>query len=231
MATSSRRLFLFDIDGTLITSGGAGESALKAAVADRFGKTEDLSDITIAGATDSAISRRLLEKHGIEQTPENISALLDAYLGHLGDRLPKHSGCVLPGIVQLLDALRERPDKCMLALLTGNLAKGAELKLTHYGVWDYFEFGAFADDSHDRNKLGSFAQTRARERSGEEFSPDQIYVIGDTPRDVECGKAFGAKTVAIATGNYSGPELSAHEPDFLFEDLSDTEKVLAALFG
>ena len=231
MATSARRLFLFDIDGTLITSGGAGESALKDAMRDRFGKDEDLADINLAGATDAAISRRLLEKHGIEVTAENTSALLDAYLGHLSDRLPRHSGRVLPGMVQLLDALRGRKDECVLALLTGNLARGAELKLSHYGVWDYFEFGAFADDSHDRNELGPHAQARALEKSGEEFPPERIYVIGDTPRDIECGKAFGAKTVAIATGNYSEPELAVHEPDYVFADFSDTEKVLAALFG
>ncbi len=118
-----------------------------------------------------------------------------------------------------------------LALLTGNLAKGAEIKLDHYGVWDYFEFGAFADDSHDRNELGPYARARAKEKSGEEFPPERIYVIGDTPRDIECGKVFGAKTVAIATGNYSGPELAAHDPDHLFEDLSDTEAVLRALFS
>ncbi len=231
MATKLRRLFLFDIDGTLITSGGAGENALKDAVRDRFGKDEDLADITIAGATDSGISRRLLEKHGIEATPENVTALLDAYLGHLPNRLPRHAGRVLPGIVELLDALRARPEDCVLALLTGNLAKGAEIKLGHYGVWDYFEFGAFADDSHDRNELGSFARARAKEKCGEEFSPERIYVIGDTPRDIECGKVFGARTVAIATGNYSAPELAAHDPDHLFEDFSDTEAVLAALFS
>jgi phosphoglycolate phosphatase-like HAD superfamily hydrolase len=226
----ARRLFLFDIDGTLITSGGAGENALCDAVRDRFGKEEDLDGVTVAGNTDSAISRQLLEKHGLETSPENLASLLDGYLHHLKERLPKHSGRVLPGIVQLLDALRDRDD-CVLALLTGNLAAGAEIKLSHYGVWDYFEFGAYADDSHDRNQLGTFARTRAKETSGEDFPPDRIYVIGDTPRDIECGNAIGAKTVAIATGNSSQAELAAHHPDHLFEDLSDTKKVLAALFS
>ncbi len=225
-----RRLFLFDIDGTLITSGGAGENALRDAVRDRFGKEEDLEGVTIAGNTDSAISRQLLEKHGIEPTPENLTALLDGYLHNLTKRLPKHSGRVLPGIVTLLDALRDRED-CVLALLTGNLARGAEIKLSHYGVWDYFEFGAYADDSHDRNQLGHYARTRAKETSGEDFPPERIYVIGDTPRDIECGKAIDAKTVAIATGNYSQAELAAHEPDHLFEDLSVTEKVIESLFS
>jgi phosphoglycolate phosphatase-like HAD superfamily hydrolase len=109
------------------------------------------------------------------------------------------------------------------------VARGAEIKLSHYGGWDYFEFGAFSDDSHDRNQLGKFARARALERHGEEFPPEQVYVIGDTPRDIECGRAFGGKTVAIATGNYSLEELEAHRPDFLFQDLSDTTAVVKVL--
>jgi len=230
MPTNRRRLLLFDIDGTLITSGGAGEGALMDAMQQRFGMQEDLSGITIAGATDALIARMMLEKNGLAASPENITALLDAYLSFLGQRLSRHAGYVLPGIVGLLDRLRHRED-CVLALLTGNLVRGAEIKLSHYGVWDYFEFGAFADDHHDRNELAKFARARALETHGEEFPPESIFVIGDTPRDIECGKVVGAKTVAIATGNYSRAELATHNPDFLFEDLSDTEAVIAVLLG
>ena len=226
----SKRLLLFDIDGTLIASGGAGEGALRDAMKDRFGVGEDLQGITLAGATDSAISRVMLEKSGIEATPENIAALLDAYLAALKERLPRHAGRLLPGIIKLLDGLRSRDD-CILALLTGNVARGAEVKLTHYGVWDYFEFGAFADDHHDRNELGKFARARAFEKHGVEFPSEQIYVIGDTPKDIECGCAIGAWTVAIATGNYTRAELEEHKPDFLFDDLSETDVVIAALTG
>ncbi|HRJ71072.1 MAG TPA: HAD family hydrolase [Terrimicrobiaceae bacterium] len=226
--TNRRHLLLFDIDGTLITSGGAGETALRHAVKERFGREEDLSGITLAGATDARIARALLEKHQIAVTPENISALLDAYLGFLRERISLHPGRVLPGIVKLLDGLRGRPD-CVLALLTGNIVAGAEVKLAHYGVWDYFEFGAFADDHHDRNELGKFARARAQEKHGEEFSPERIFVIGDTPRDIECGRAIGARTVAIATGMYSREQLAEHQPDVLFDDLSDTQSVMAAL--
>lgn len=226
--TNKRHLLLFDIDGTLITSGGAGEQALRDAAKERFGVENALEGITLAGATDGLIARQMLEKHGLEATPENITGLLDGYIGHLASRLPLHEGRVLPGIVELLDQLRGRED-CVLALLTGNLGRGAELKLTHYRVWDYFEFGAFADDHHDRNELGKFAKARALEKRGEEFAPEDIFVIGDTPRDIECGKVIGAKTVAIATGNYSREELAEHQPDFLFDDLSDTAAVIAAL--
>jgi phosphoglycolate phosphatase-like HAD superfamily hydrolase len=225
-----RRLLLFDIDGTLITSGGAGEAALKDAMRSRFGVEEDLAGIILAGATDARIARELLEKHGISVSPENVAALLDTYLGHLSERIGRHNGKLLPGIVPLLNVLSQRED-AVLALLTGNVSRGAEIKLTHYGVWDFFEFGAFADDHHDRNELGKFARARALERHGEEFPPSRIYVIGDTPKDIECGRAIGACTVAIATGHYSAAELKEHSPDFLFEDLSDTDRVVSHLFG
>jgi phosphoglycolate phosphatase len=228
MTKIKRHLLLFDIDGTLITSGGAGETALNQAMLERFGVVDGLGDIVVAGATDSRIARTMLERHGFAASAENITALLDAYLRHLKARLPLHPGRVLPGIVRLLDRLKGRED-CRLALLTGNVIRGAEIKLTHYGVWDYFEFGAFADDHHDRNELGHFARTRAREKFGVEFPPEEIFVIGDTPRDVECGRAFGARTVAIATGNYSREQLAECRPDYLFDDLSDTAGVMKAL--
>lgn len=224
----SRRLLLFDIDGTLITSGGAGENALIDAMRNAFGVSEDLSEISLAGATDAAIARLLLQKHHLADSTENITALLDAYLHHLHERIGRHDGRLLPGILTLLDRLHRDP-ACVLALLTGNVSRGAKIKLAHYGVWDYFEFGAFADDHHDRNRLGAFAHARALERHGIDFPPECIYVIGDTPRDIECGRAIGAKTVAIATGHYSSDALREHTPDFLFEDLSDTEAIISVL--
>jgi phosphoglycolate phosphatase len=227
-APSRRVLLLFDIDGTLITSGGAGERALCEAMQDRFGVPEDLKGITLAGATDALIARLMLEKNGIEATPENCTALLDAYLKRLTGRMSLHQGRLLPGIVELLTRLKQEPS-CVLALLTGNLVRGAEIKLTHYGVWDFFEFGAFADDHHDRNELGRFARSRATEAHGIDFPARAVCVIGDTPRDIECGKVIGARTVAIATGNYSQEDLALHQPDYLFADLSDTEAVVAAL--
>lgn len=226
--TNRRHLLLFDIDGTLITSGGAGEGALNDAMQERFGVENGIGNIVLAGATDARIARFMLEHAGLAATAENITALLDSYLHHLTRRLPAHDGRLLPGIVELLERLKGRDD-CVVALLTGNVVRGAQIKLTHFGVWDYFEFGAFADDHHDRNELGPFARARAKERHGVEFAPEHIYVIGDTPRDVECGMAFGAKTVAIATGNYSREELAECVPDFLFDDLSDTEAVMQAL--
>lgn len=225
---SAKRLYLFDIDGTLITSGGAGVHSFTDAVAGFCGSTAPLEGINFAGNTDTGIARSVLEAAGMEPTDANVMGLLDAYLSILPERMGRHDGRLLPGIIPLLDRMRERPD-CVLALLTGNLARGAEVKLSHYGVWHYFGFGAYADDHHVRNELGPVAAARALAEHGEEFPPERIYVIGDTPRDIECGKAFGAKTVAVATGHYSREELASHAPDFLFDDFSDPEAVMAAI--
>lgn len=225
---SPKRLYLFDIDGTLITSGGAGVTSFTEAVRDFCGSTAALEGINFAGNTDTGIARSVLEAAGMEPTEANIMGLLDAYLSILPHRMGLHDGRLLPGITSLLDTLKDRPD-CVLALLTGNLAQGAEVKLSHYGVWHYFGFGAYADDHYERNQLGPVAAARAFEEHGEEFPTDRIYVIGDTPRDIECGKAFGAKTVAVATGHYSREALASHDPDFLFDDFSDPDAVMAAI--
>ena len=223
-----KQLLLFDIDGTLITSGGAGEQALRLGIRDRFGIDEDMRGIEIAGRTDSGIARQFFAKHSLPATPENIAAFFESYLAHLPRLLSEKNGRLLPGIIPLLDALQPRADM-VLALLTGNLARGAELKLTHYGVWDYYEFGAYADEHHDRNQLGHFARTRAQERHGIAFPPERIYILGDTPHDIDCARAIGAKAVAIATGQYTHAQLAEHAPDFLFDDLSDVDAVIAAL--
>ena len=225
---TARRLYLFDIDGTLITSGGAGVTSFNEAVKELCESLSPLEGINFSGNTDTGIARAVLLAAGMDPSQENIMALLDAYLGKLADRIHMHQGSLLPGIITLLDKLKERPD-CVLALLTGNLAAGAQVKLSHYGVWHYFGFGAYADDHHVRNELGPVAITRALEEHGEEFPPERIYVIGDTPCDIECGKAFGAVTVAVATGHYSREELAAHHPDFLFDDLSNADAVLAEI--
>jgi phosphoglycolate phosphatase len=222
------KLLLFDIDGTLITSGGAGEKALRHGLKTRFGIEDDLSTIEIAGRTDTGITRRIFERNGIALTDGNVSAFLEAYLFSLGEFLPQTHGRRLPGTQELLEALQARPD-VVLGLLTGNIRRGAQLKLQHYGLWDYFVLGAFADDHHDRNQLGPFAQERAKERLGRPIPPEHIYILGDTPHDIACARAIGAKAVAVATGVFSGEALLAHAPDYLFEDFSDTQALLSTL--
>jgi len=226
--TQQNRLLLWDIDGTLITSGGGGDNALKCAVHERFGVEDDLSGIEIAGRTDRYIAMSILRKYDVDPTPEAVSSFLGIYLRWLAELLPQRNGRVLPGVQQILDRLRSRPER-VLALLTGNLRRGAELKLSRYGLWHYFDFGAFADDHHDRNELGAFARRRAQEGHGHEFEAAAIDVIGDTGHDIECGKFFGARTIAVATGSWTREQLAQHEPDFLFDDLSDVEEVIATL--
>src|SRR5207248_4946703 len=148
--SNSKRLLLFDIDGTLIHSGGAGVHALKSAFKERFGIKDDLHDIEIAGMTDSGIVISILNKHKIPSTAENVAGFLDSYVHFLSLELPRRKGNLLPGVLELLGKLKTRKH-LVLGLLTGNVSRGAQLKLGHYGVWHFFEFGAFADDHHNRN--------------------------------------------------------------------------------
>ncbi len=228
MTDENARLLLFDIDGTLVSTGGAGVYALRQALTERFGVNDDLRNIEIAGMTDSGIVANILKKHKIPGTQENITAFLEMYVDLLELELPRRRGTLLPGILPLLKKLKSR-QHLVLGLLTGNLRRGAQLKLEHYGVWQFFEFGAFADDHHDRNELGAFARARAREKHGWEFAAARIDVIGDTPRDIACGKAFGARTIAVATGSWPREKLAEHEPDFVFDDLRNIENVISTL--
>ena len=222
-----KTLLLFDIDGTLIRSGGCGERALRLAVRDSFGVDDDLRDIEIAGRTDTGIARQLLRKHGRAETEEEISAVLENYLRHLPVLLRETQGQLLPGVQPLLTLLQPRGD-VVLGLLTGNLERGARHKLTRYGVWGYFPFGAYADDHHERDRLGPFALARARER-GHEVSLSRTFIIGDTEHDISCARAVGAKVLAVATGSFRAEQLALHKPDVLLEDLGDIPATLHAL--
>ena len=221
------RLILWDIDGTLVNTGAAGQHALVRATVERFGN-DDLNGVEIAGRTDRAIARQILDKYRQPATTENIDAFLDRYVALLPEELPRRNGRVLPGVRQLLEDLARQPDKT-LGLLTGNLQRGARLKLEHYDLWRFFPFGAFADDHHDRNALGPCAVMRAVAHVGCEFPPERVDVVGDTGHDVACGKAFGARTIAVATGSWSRERLAECEPDFLFDDLANVDEVKRTL--
>jgi phosphoglycolate phosphatase len=219
------KLILFDIDGTLLTTDGAGRAALRAAGADVFAIEEDLEGVAVSGNTDVAIVHEILNKHGIPDSEINVNRYLGAYLAHLKQRLVQQPGDILPGVATLLDACVQ--DGCIVGLLTGNLRRGAQLKLGAHRLWDRFRIGAFADDSRDRNMLGPIAKQRAEAKFQAPFN--ELFVIGDTPRDIACGKLANAIVVAVATGRYCKESLAAHQPDYLFDDLHETKTVLAAL--
>jgi len=225
---AAKRLLLFDIDGTLVNTGGAGVESLKMTLRNRFRTEDDLRDIEIAGKTDRAIIRDILRKYHVDPTEENVTSFAHEYIDGLPRSLSRTQGRVLPGIQLLLEHLRLQPH-IVLALLTGNLQQGARLKLQHYGLWDFFEFGAFADDHHDRNELGAFARKRAQLKHGHDFDAADIDVIGDTNHDIACGKAFGARTIAVATGSWSRERLQGCAPDFWFDDFSDADDVIEKL--
>lgn len=215
----SRSLLLWDIDGTLVCTGRAGEYALVLALEQLHGLELDLDQIDYRGRTDVMIAHKVLEHYGLPVKEESVRAFWGAYLWNLEAELLRRQGGAYPGVMEILNEEREDVEH---ALLTGNLRRGAELKLGRYELWDYFRFGAFADDSMHRNELGPVALARAAEVLGGEVAPDRVWVIGDTPHDVACGKVIGAHTIAVATGGYSLDELRACEPTAAFADLSDT---------
>ena len=219
-----KRLLLWDIDGTLINTGAAGQHALVRATIQRFGGDADLRGIEIAGRTDTAIAHQILEKYRKPVIAENVRSFLNLYLDLLVEELPRRDGRVLLGVRELLEASLQQPHRA-LGLLTGNLRRGAQLKLEYYKLWQFFPFGAFSDDHHDRNALGPCALGRAVTETAIDFSPEQVDVIGDTGHDIACGKAFGARTIAVATGSWSRERLAECEPDFLFEDLANVDEV------
>lgn len=217
-----KTLLLWDIDGTLIASGNAGMRALQASLASGFAMDRSLHEIDFGGRTDRWIMRAIFEKFNLPVTEENFVRLFDGYLSLLPSELANPQARVLPGIRPLLDQLAGRTDITQ-GLLTGNIRRGAELKLAHHGLWDYFPFGAFADDAELRNDLGPFALRRAFEHTGVQFSPDKVWIIGDTPHDVACARAIGARAIAVATGHADQAKLRAAEPDAYFEDLNDAQ--------
>ena len=223
-----KHLLLWDIDGTLIASGGAGMRALQAALRTVFGIDGSLADIDFAGRTDTWIMREVFRKFGLAVTAENFSRYFEGYVSALPAELNNPHARILPGVRQVLEAAAAHGGVAQ-GLLTGNMRRGAQLKLAHHGLWEFFGFGAFADDSEHRNELGPHAIRRALARHGVDFTPDQIWVIGDTPHDIACGKMIGARTLAVGTGGATLEELRAHEPTVALETLSDTQTVLRLL--
>jgi len=215
----ARKLLLWDIDGTILHTGKAGETALGRAMEKLYGINRGLQGLEIAGRTDKWIVEQLLGRDEKPNGPEEVGQFLDVYVELLADELPRRNGGLHPGVLGILEEAHQRPE-LVQALLTGNIEKGARLKLTRYGVNHFFDFGAFADDSSIRNELGPHAKRRAEEKHGEEFPPERIFVIGDTPHDVACARAIGAKAIAVATGSFTKRQLKDCGADAVFTDLA-----------
>jgi phosphoglycolate phosphatase len=225
------RLLLFDIDGTLVLTGGAGQRAMTRAFATTHGLEDALKTVDLAGRTDRIIMRDALTNAGLPHEDVDVDAFRTAYCAALREEITQPGNGrrgLLPGVRPLLDALAGRDD-VRLALLTGNFRASAEIKLAEFDVWRYFTWGAFADDAIERDELIAVAHQRHEVEHGHVIEPDSVVVIGDTPHDIRCARAGGAKAVAVATGNYDLASLERHRPDALFADLTDTGAVLAAL--
>lgn len=221
-------LLLWDIDCTLIDSGGAGEGGLIRALRADFGIDDPLTWLHFHGRTDRWIARTILEHHALPAADDSVRDFLGAYLAALEPGMANPRARVLPGILEIMDALARRPAIAQ-GLLTGNLRRGAEIKLRHFDLWRHFPFGAFADDAEDRNALGPVALRRAAALHGRPFTPEHVYVIGDTPHDIACGRTIGARTIAVATGRYSAEALAAENPTAVFADFSQPARLLDLL--
>jgi phosphoglycolate phosphatase-like HAD superfamily hydrolase len=221
------RLLLFDIDGTLVDTGGAGMSALQDAIREVFGA--DGPALDLAGATDSGLLKNIYRSLGREEDEELSALFFDRYLARLEVNLRDNcfGGRALEGVFEILNEVADA--KVATGLLTGNIADGADLKMGHYGMDHHFPFGAFGDDHHDRNLLGPIALERAFETTGLTFTGAETIVIGDTPKDIWCAQAFGAQSAAVATGKFTVAELKAEGADFVFEDFREVEAVLEIL--
>jgi phosphoglycolate phosphatase-like HAD superfamily hydrolase len=224
-------LILFDIDGTLLLSGRAGLRAMTRAFDQTFGITNAFAGESFGGRTDSYLVSKALEAAGLPDTPEQHDRFRASYIPLLAEEI-EHPGTghkgLMPGARELLEAIHDQ-DHLHLALLTGNYREAAEIKLQHFELWDFFEWGAFSDDAADRNALVPIARTRAETYDIPVEAIERVIVIGDTPHDIECARVAGAKCIAVATGGFTVEQLREFGADHVLKDLSDTEAVLNLL--
>ncbi len=227
----SPALILFDIDGTLLLSGRAGLRAMTRAFAQTFGIKDGFKGESFGGRTDSFLVSKALAMAGLPDTPEQHARFREAYVPLLAEEIQHpgqgHKG-LMPGARELLEALSGQ-HHLHLALLTGNYREAAEIKLQHFELWDFFEWGAFSDDHHDRNALVPIAKSRAETYDIPAEAIERVIVIGDTPHDIECARVSGARSIAVATGGFTVEQLKQAGADEVLRDLSNTEQVLSLL--
>lgn len=214
------RLVLFDIDGTLVRTGGAGVKAFAQAFRTEFGISEGTERLNFSGRTDVSLVREFFTQNQIEPSTENFRRFFDTYIFWLQKQIVECTGGLCLGVAEFYAALQSLAQPPLIGLLTGNIQRGAQIKLRHYDLWDKFVFGAFADDHEDRDQIAAIALQRGSDRLGGALLGEEVLVIGDTPLDVRCGRAIGAKVLAVATGNFTVDQLRPHKPDWAVPDLS-----------
>lgn len=227
------RVLLFDIDGTLLAGAGAGKNALEEAFEALYGKPIEIPPHSLSGRTDRAIGLELIRAHKLAPSHLELAEhgrLMNEYIRRLPARLDRAPGRVLPGISDLLEKL-SKTDRVALGLLTGNLRQGAHHKLSKFGLNSYFSFGGFGDFHENRDDVAREALEATNHALGKRGLSDyqSVWVLGDTPLDIRCARAIGARVLAVATGVHPLSELQQHQPDLLMENLSDSQAVAAAL--
>lgn len=220
-------VLFWDIDGTLIDSGGAGRLALTEAASQMIGDSVDLSSMKMAGLTELAIAINILETLGLIPGKQNLKRLLSLYKKNIAACLHQTEGYILAGVREILDSLQQC-ERVISILLTGNCEAGAWAKLSHYGLDHYFRLGSFGEKHRDRNELAKFALTIARSQV-QNLNLEQCYVIGDTPHDIRCGQAIGAKTIAIANQHYGVDELASYQTSLVWETFPSPTSFMAQL--
>lgn len=224
---SAVKILFWDIDGTLLTTARAGIFAWERAVEDIVGGKPCFAEMKTAGLTDVAIAEAILTKINGAAAPELVKRLVTAYEDYLPQSLPRRRGRVLAGVEAVLRRAEES-DEYESILLTGNTQRGANAKLEHYNLSRYFRIGSFSGERSDRVSIAKHAVSLVNQEIGD-VRPDRMFVIGDTPHDVQCGKAIGARTIAVATGIYSIDELQACEPWRALPEIGEAESFLSIL--
>ena len=221
---------LFDIDGTLIKTGGAGKEAFLETFREDFGVGEAIDDVPFAGRSDRAITEDIMHVSGIENNEVNWQKFYVGYRVRLQQNLESLSGFVLPGVVSLIEKLKQL-DHVLVGLLTGNILQGAQAKLNYYGIGHHFEVGGFGDKRTNRNDIAADARQAVQDHlaSAHGRSLSNIMVIGDTPKDIECARSIDAFAVAVATGACTCEELKGCQPDLLLNDLTEPSAILAEI--
>lgn len=216
------KLVLLDIDGTLIHSAGAGSEAFCKVLELVFQKDPgSLREKSFAGRTDSSLLSEVFDEHEIPDNQENRRKFWEFYPHLLHHYMPRFPGERLEGAEQFLQAFYRWNPRPLIGLLTGNTRIGAEIKLRHFGMWSYFEMGAFGNEHSLRNELSNLAKAKAESMLGESLRGDQILIVGDTPSDIQAAKHIEAKSLAVCSGEYTKSDLTDFEPDWMVQKLSE----------